>query len=278
MSKLARPAALLLLALALLLGAGATALALRQRRQIHRLEGMVLVLRARQAMAENNRPEARALLELALARDPAVEGARIELVRLDIAERQPRRATIRANEEVALRPNSALAHMLLGTALVLNEMPAQGEKALRRAVELDPLLPGASLNLSQFYRERDQSHLALGVVEAYLAKRPTEPSFRFRRAMILLELGQGEALAQEVRQKLEARQATPVDLVALAGALLAAKKPDEAQKFLAEASRALPASEFQAMLQDRKLRTLLPKPPSATPLPPAPPPSVSPAP
>lgn len=264
MTKFAKACLLVTVAVSLAIGATAAAVALIQRKRVDQLEAAVCVLRARQALSVGDRVEARALLEQAIRRDRTVEGARGELVRLEFANREFRRAIMLAGEEVALRPKSAAAHTLLGTAFLLSQMPEAAEKELRRALDLDPGQTDAVHNLSQFYRERNQAHLALGILDAYLALRPADHVRRFRRAMILLELGQAETVGQEVRRKLESSSATATDLVAGAGAALALKKPDEARRFLGEAARSLAPADLQAMLQDPKMRALM-SPPAPAP-------------
>ena len=95
-----------------------------------------------------------------------------------------------ARRSLALNPDCAVAHHVLGMVAWRHGRPAEGLEHLRRAVFLRPDLPAAHNGLGLCLAQLGDHAGALREYELALILKPDHPHARFNRAMQLLRLGQ----------------------------------------------------------------------------------------
>ncbi len=114
-------------------------------------------------------------------------------------------ATVDARREAVRRhPDSADAHVNLGNALLIAELPG-GADAFRRAIELDPTHASAHANLAAALRKLGLFEEALAHGERAAASDPRCPIIQNTLGSILSELGQTKEAEAAFRKALELR-------------------------------------------------------------------------
>lgn len=159
-----------------------------------------------------------------------------------ISEQQYTIATREALAALRLTPDSALAHIVLGSARFFTASPAEAADAFERGLELDPSLlrdPNIAARVAQAALHAGRYSLAIHAYKALIANLPAIAmrSAAFYRIADLLQ-GEGaleEALVYYRNALLEARALHPQTCLGLALALLRLGRPDEAAPYLEQA-------------------------------------------
>ncbi len=127
---------------------------------------------ARALAAMGNPGEAEQYLEKSLERGPAFAPALVELASLHVRKNQRPVALARVEKQVAIEPDSAPLHRLLGDLRRDSGDRVKAEASYRRSLELDPSVPETYLSLGAllFAQARDEEATAL-IAEA-LSKWP----------------------------------------------------------------------------------------------------------
>ena len=193
-------------------------------------------------------PGAIAAHEDALARDPSLVQAHVNLVSL--YGRQKNWAKGEAHYRAAVRLGGDLrdAHYDYGVMLGLQQKWEEAEAAYRTALEANPLHARASNNLGEIYERRRDVE---GALAAYTRAVESEPAFRlarFNAARMLLGLGRTAEAVAHLERIVEPRDAeAPRYLFALSVAYVRAGRKEDGIKWAAEA-RALALQHGQQEL------------------------------
>lgn len=111
--------------------------------------------------------EARAAYERALALDPGLADAHVNLGRLLHEQGQPAEAATHYRQALLATGRSAVAAYNLGVALEDLKRPAEAIAAYCRALDADELLPEAHYNLARLYEARGEGAAALRHYRTY---------------------------------------------------------------------------------------------------------------
>ena len=143
---------------------------------------------------------------------------------------QPAEAQRALERALELNPNYATAHQWLGRALLKDGRAEAAVASLRRACELDPLSSRMADNLGFASWMVGRAQDGLAAMERALVLQPDSEQAKAQRAMVLATLGRREeavAQAREVLQRGSGLRATHAVL-----ALAVAGQPDEAARAL----------------------------------------------
>jgi tetratricopeptide (TPR) repeat protein len=118
--------------------------------------------------------EAQAAYRQALALDPTLGAAHVNLGKLAHARADFREAETHYRKALCLDPDDALAAFNLGVLLEDTARPAEAERVYRKALAADPTLTDAHYNLALLCERRGRRREALRHLNAYrrLTKRP----------------------------------------------------------------------------------------------------------
>jgi tetratricopeptide (TPR) repeat protein len=174
--------------------------------------------------------------EAALARDPAITQAHVNLISLYGRTRDWAKAEEHYDAAVALGFDLDEAHYNHGVLLGLQEKWALAEAAYRQALAINPRHAAASNNLGQILeRERRFEEAAAAYREA-VASRPTFRLSRFNVGRMLLALGRPDEAIAELEKLTDPRDAeAPRYLFALATAHIRAGHRDEGIRWATDA-------------------------------------------
>jgi tetratricopeptide (TPR) repeat protein len=141
--------------------------------------------------ANKNSAAARQAYLRALELSPGFLEAIGGLTYLDLAAKDTKSAIARLNAEIAKQPTSAALHVLLSSARGAAGDRAGEEKALRRAVSLDPRFSAAYQGLAQLYVRQNRIDEARAEFEA-IARRDPSSAVQARTMIGLLFVQQGK--------------------------------------------------------------------------------------
>ena len=125
-------------------------------------------------LAQGKGPEARKFFEDALGLAPSYIDPVVQLVGLDIREKNPEAAVARVQRQIALVPTSAPLQTLLGRALEVRKDFTQAEAAYLKAIELDAHLPGPYIDLARLYGATGRYDEALVKTDEALKANPKD--------------------------------------------------------------------------------------------------------
>jgi len=123
-------------------------------------------------LAEGKLAEARKSLETALALAPGYIDALAQLVRLDLLDKKPEAAVGRVRQQIEAAGDSGGPQELLGGVLETQQKSELAEAAYLRAIELEPGLMGAYLELARLYARTGRLDLALLKADEALKANP----------------------------------------------------------------------------------------------------------
>jgi len=143
----------------------------------------------------------------------------------------------RWEKRVEEKPDSAAAHFNLGLAYTDVSKMSSAEKAYRRAVELEPGLMQAWVNLAGVLLLQWRFEESLEAGRRAVELDPELPLVHFNMGQAHLYLSNSEALVACNRKVLEFEPDHPAANYFLAVGLLAEKNPKEAQFYMERAAR-----------------------------------------
>jgi tetratricopeptide (TPR) repeat protein len=174
--------------------------------------------------------------EAALARDPAIAQAHVNLISLYGRTGQWVKGEEHYRAAVALGFNLDQAHYDYGVMLGLQEKWAPAEAAYRQALAVNPHYAQASNNLGQLLERAPRLDAAAAAYRQAVESRPTFRLARFNLGRMLLALGRADEAIVELEQLTEPRDAeAPRYLFALAAAHVRAGHRDAAVKWATDA-------------------------------------------
>ena len=150
---------------------------------------------------------------------------------------KPKARIERWEREVREAPDSATAHYNLGLAYTAAGRMTSAEKAYRRAVELEPELVEAWVNLAGTLLLQWRFEECLEASRRAAALRDDLPLVHFNMGQAYLYLGDADGLVACNRKVLELEPDHPAGNYFLAVGLLAQKKVPEARFYLERAMR-----------------------------------------
>ena len=183
-------------------------------------------------------PGAIAAHEAALARDPTLVQAHVNLVSLYGREGNFAKGEEHYRAAVALGGDLGEAHYDYGVLLGLAEEWDAAANAYRRAIELNPSHAQAHNNLGQILERQQAYEPAAGEYRLAVEAQPTFRLARFNLGRMLLATGRSdEAVIELARLSQPQDRDTPRYLFALSAAHVRAGHKDEGIKWAAEARR-----------------------------------------
>ena len=144
---------------------------------------------------------------------------------LELAERELEDSLL----AIAERPEAQIG---LGNLYANAGDPGRSEAAFRRAMRMDPALPGPRVNLADLYRRLDRDTDAESVLREGLDSQPNAGVYRHSLGLLLVRKGEPEQGLDEMRRAVEL---TPEDArfaYVYAVALNSLERPDDAIDFL----------------------------------------------
>jgi len=124
----------------------------------------------------------------------------VALIDMQIAEGKLDAAAARAAAAVSAQPDAALPHLMLGEVRMAQKRFDDAEASFKRAIELEPKLPAARLDLARLYSVKGDSRQSVQTLEDGVKALPTEPSIALALASEYERAGAAEkAIAQYER-------------------------------------------------------------------------------
>ena len=198
--------------------------------------------------------EARTVVQKVLEVSPGNLTAIAQLVDLDLIARDFAAAEARVREVLDTTPDSAPAYLMRGRILTVQQSWEEAEKALEKALQLDPQLGSAQDLLVQVRRAGGKLPQAIEQAEAALARNPDDAGLLRQTAVLHSESG-GYAKAAEHYERLLKIRPTPDAFVLNNLATLYAvylNQPERAYD-LARQARGLRPGVGQAVTPEAKL-------------------------
>jgi tetratricopeptide (TPR) repeat protein len=174
--------------------------------------------------------------EAALATDPKLMQAHVNLIRLYAELGQPGKSEAHYRAALAVDPNLAELHHNYGVLLSGQGRSAEATDAFRKAVELNPAHADAQNNLAYLMMTSGKLDEAAGHYHKALESRPQYRAARFNLARILVQQGRIREAIEHLEQTLLPEDAeTPRCTYALGAAWARAGNREEALKYMREA-------------------------------------------
>jgi tetratricopeptide (TPR) repeat protein len=197
--------------------------------------------------------------EAALAVDPGLIQARINLIRLYGQLDQPEKAEEQHRAALDADPNLAEIHYNYGVLLTSQQRNTEAADAFRRAVELKPAYAEAHNNYAYLLMTSGRLEDAAQHYREALETKPDYPAAHFNLARILIQQGEIDDAIEHLRQTLSPEgEETPRYTYALAAAYARAGNRPEALKYMEEARQKASARGQSDLLSsiERDLRRL----------------------
>jgi protein O-GlcNAc transferase len=197
--------------------------------------------------------------EAALALDPSLQPAHLNLIRIYASLGQPQKAEEHYRAAVALDPNLAEVHYAYGVLLNGQGRSAEAMEAFRRAVELKPAYAEAQNNYAYLLMTAGKLDEAAQHYRAAIESRPDYRAAHFNLARILVNQGQLDEAIEHLRRTLEPDdEEAPQCTYALGAAYARAENRGEALRYLRLAHQQASARGQTALVAsiDRDLRRL----------------------
>ena len=197
--------------------------------------------------------------EAALATDPKLAQAHVNLIRLYAELGQPGKAEQHYHAALAKDPNLAELHHNYGVLLTGQARDAEAMDAFRKAAELNPAHADAQNNLAYLLMTSGKLDEAAAHYRKALESRPQHRAARFNLARILVQQGRLREAIEHLEQTLLPEDAeTPRCTYALGAAWARLGNREEAARYMREArwkATTLGQTELLASI-DRDLRAL----------------------
>lgn len=193
-------------------------------------------------------PEAIAAHEAALARDPSLLQAHVNLISLYGRQGNWEKGETHYKAAVRLGGDLRDAHYDYGVMLGLQQKWDEAAAAYRTALAANPLHARASNNLGEIFERQRNVEAALGAYMRAVESQPTFRLARFNAARMLIGLGRTGEAVSHLEQIVEPRDAeAPRYLFALSVAYVRAGRKEDGIKWATEA-RALALQHGQQEL------------------------------
>jgi tetratricopeptide (TPR) repeat protein len=174
--------------------------------------------------------------EAALATDPKLVQAHVNLIRLYAQLGQPEKAEEHYRAALTVDPNLAELHHNYGVLLVGQGRNAEASEAFRKAVELNPAHAEAQNNLAYLLMTSGKLEEAARHYRAALEGRPQHRAAHFNLARILVQQGSFQEAIEHLEQTLAPEdEETPRCTYALGAAWARAGNREQALKYMREA-------------------------------------------
>ena len=201
--------------------------------------------KARYAMALGRPDEAERICRKRLERSPDDAAARVLLAQALLQMRQVDEAIAEARRATRDAPTNADAHMTLSAALLQKgrfRVPAEAETAAKRAVQLQPKVARARVQLAEVLAANNDNNGALLAADEAIKLEPRGPSGYFIKAMALMRQKDynGAVQAADSAIRFDRDKQLPQAEYIRAQSLIEVKRYDDALAALASAERANP--------------------------------------
>ncbi|HEX8995405.1 MAG TPA: tetratricopeptide repeat protein [Ktedonobacterales bacterium] len=201
--------------------------------------------KARYAMALGRPDEAERIARKRLERSPDDAAARVLLAQALLQMRQVDEAIAEARRATRDASTNADAHMTLSAALLQKgrfRVPAEAETAAKRAVQLQPKLARARVQLAEVLAANNDNVGALLAAEEAIKLEPRGPSGYFIKALALMRQKDynGAVQAADSAIRFDREKQLPQAEYVRANALVEVKRYDEALTALSASERANP--------------------------------------
>ena len=201
--------------------------------------------KARYAMALGRPDEAERIVRKRLERTPDDAPARVLLSQALLQMRQVDEAIAEARRATRDAPTNADAHMTLSAALLQKgrfRVPAEAETAAKRAVQLQPKLARARVQLAEVLAANNDNNGALLAADEAIKLEPRGPSGYFIKALTLMRQKDytGAVQAADSAIRFDREKQLPQAEYIRANALVEVKRYDDALSALSAAEKANP--------------------------------------
>jgi tetratricopeptide (TPR) repeat protein len=201
--------------------------------------------KARYAMALGRADEAERIARKRLERQPDDAAARVLLSQALLQQRQVDAAVTEARRATRDAPTNADAQMTLASALLQKgrfKVPAEAETAAKRAVQLQPKLARARVQLAEVLAANNDNNGAILAADEAIKLEPRGPSGYFIKALALMRQKDyaGAVQAADSAIRFDREKQLPQAEYIRANALVEVKRYDDALTSLATAERANP--------------------------------------
>jgi tetratricopeptide (TPR) repeat protein len=146
-------------------------------------------------LSHQNLEAARLEFEAAVKANPNDAQAHLNLANVQMLNRNYEAASREIDAAMKRQPESAFAAFLQGSLYSHTGHPDLAEKSLQKAIELDPKMSQAHLQLVNLYLQEKRNSDAISELEAYLKAFPDTP-FSPRARDLLKRLQNGEGASQ----------------------------------------------------------------------------------
>ena len=201
--------------------------------------------KARYAMAIGRPDEAERIARKRLERSPDDAAARVLLAQALLQQRMVEDAVNEARRATRDAPTNADAHMTLSAALLQKgrfRVPPEAETAAKRAVQLQPKLARARVQLAEVLVANNDNNGAILAADEAIKLEPRGATGYFIKAMALLRLKDyaGAVQAADSAIRFDRDKQLPQAEYVRANALIEVKRYDDALSALNAAERANP--------------------------------------
>jgi Tfp pilus assembly protein PilF len=203
--------------------------------------------------------------EAALAADPTIVQAHVNLIRLYGTLGQPEKAEAHYRAAITLNPTLAEIHYNYGVLLAGQKRASEAAEAFRRAIELNPAHAEAHYNYGYLLMMSSRLDEAVEQFRAALANKPDHREAHFNLGRVYVWQRRFPEAIAELRQTLTPEDGeTPKCTYALGAAYARAGNRDEARKYMMLArEKAEGLAQFDLVASiDKDLRALTARPPA----------------
>lgn len=207
-------------------------------REVHaiRTDPRSLEVRASRLQREGRLPEAIELYQQALASDPDLVQAHVNLISLYTRAGRPEEAERHFQRVMSLNPNIADAHYNYAALQFQGGRQGETEAALRRALEINPAHYDARFSLGVLLESQGPPYAAIRQYELALRHRPNGVGAHIRLGRLLLQQGEvARGLASMEAGLMPESPETPAFMYDLAVVYARLGRREEAERWLGEA-------------------------------------------
>lgn len=199
--------------------------------RMHANDPTLQILLGRLALRKGDEHGATEYFENALALQPDLAPAHVELARIYGAWQEPARARAHYRAALAVLPQVAELHNNLGLIYLDQKRLAEAEQCFSEALRLKPGFPAARNNLGRVHSERKQYDLAIASFRAALAIDPAYTDASINLGLALGDVGEHEQAFKELETCHRAAPGRIEPICALGHASLELARIGEAREY-----------------------------------------------